>query len=145
MRRTTPLPLIAALALLVGSAEVAGAAGADMIAGNGTRASVEFAFRVVLTPSGNATGRFDSTLMSNIGLPFQGTVDCGRVSGNIGVLGGLIDGGNPDSINSRFTVMVSDGPDGIIVGNGQPNCGTEGYGAPQGLPISSGDIAVVDR
>jgi hypothetical protein len=119
--------------------------GADEITGSGQRDGVAFEFHVVLNPSGTAIGRFDSSLMSNIGVLFQGDVDCGWVSGNIGVLGGLMDGADPASPDSYFTVMVSDGPDGIIIGNGRPQWGIDGFGDPRGLPISSGEIVVVDR
>ena len=122
----------------------AAASRADMITGNGRRESVAFEFHVVLTPSGKVVGRFDSNLMSNIGVLIRGDVDCGWVTGNIGVLGGLMDGADPDSIDSYFTVMVSDGPDGIIIGTGRPDCGTTGFGAPGSLPISSGEIVVID-
>ena len=83
--------------------------------------------------------------MSNIGVLIRGDVDCGWVAGTIGVLGGLIDGADPDSPDSYFTVMVSDGPDGLIIGTGRPDCGTTGFGVPGSLPISSGEIVVIDR
>jgi Tol biopolymer transport system component len=121
------------------------ASGADMITGNGRRDSVAFEFHVVLTPPGKVVGRFDSNLMSNIDVLIKGDVDCGWVAGNIGVFGGLMDGADPDATQSYFTVMVGDGPDGIIIGTGRPDCGTTGFGVPGSLAISSGEIVVIDR
>jgi len=120
-------------------------AGGDEITGKGMRGSVAFAFRVALPQSGKVVGRFDSTLMSSSGVQIRGAVDCGWVKGKIGVLGGLMDGANPASPNSYFMVMVSDGPDGIIIGTGRPRCGIDGFGDPRSLPISSGEIVVIDR
>ncbi len=119
--------------------------GADMIMGSGVRNNTTFDFRVVISPSGSTSGRFESTLMSNTGFPVAGDVDCGWVKGNVGVFGGQIEGADPASLDSHFTIMVSDGPDGMIIGNGQPDCGTDGFGVPDSLPISSGDIVVIDR
>jgi len=145
MRRLLALITTFALLLMAGSVGVASANGADQIKGDGLRDSVAFEFHVILTPSAEVVGRFDSTLMSNAGVLFQGDVDCGWVSGNIGVFGGLMDGADPASPDGYFTIMVSDGPDGIIFGNGQPQCGTYGFGDPRSLPISMGQIVVIDR
>jgi hypothetical protein len=67
---------------------------------------------------------------------FRGDVECGWVSGNLGVFGGLMDGADPAFPDSYFTVMVSDGPDGIIIGNGRPQCGVDGFGDPGDRHIS---------
>ena len=138
-------PPLTAIRYDLDSFGVASANGADQVKGDGLRGRVAFEFHAVLTPSAKVVGRFDSTLMSNVGVLFQGDVDCGWVSGNIGVFGGLMDGADPASPNGHFTIMVSDGPDGIIIGNGRPQCGTGGYGDPRTLTISSGEIVVIDR
>jgi hypothetical protein len=41
--------------------------------------------------------------------------------------------------------MVSDRPDGMIIGTGRPDCDTTGFGDPAGLPITDGDIVVMPR
>ena len=56
-----------------------------------------------------------------------------------------MDGADPASPDGYFTVMVSDGPDGIIIANGRPHCGTSGLGVPGSLAISSSQIVVIDR
>ena len=112
------------------------AMGADTIIGSGKRGAVEFRFHVVVTPAGNAEGEYYEV---NPGVAtFRGRVDCGWVSGNIGVFGGVIDG-----TDDTFTIMVSDDPDGIIIGTGRPNCDTSGFGVL--IPITEGEITVVDR
>jgi hypothetical protein len=130
---------------VAGSHVCARLAGADEITGNGLRGSVAFGFHVILPQFGKAVGRFDSSLKGNVGVLIRGDVDCGWVKGSIGVLGGLMDGADPASPNSYFTVMVSDGPDGIIIGTGRPRCGIDGFGDPRTLAISSGEIVVIDR
>jgi hypothetical protein len=146
MKRTPWLPLAAALVLTIGAVGAVSATGADKMMGRGVKGPVTFAFAAVVSQSGQAAGRFDSNLVvSQVGVPIRGNVTCGWVRGNIGVIGGLMDGADPRFATSYFTVMVSDGPDGIIFGNGQPQCGTYGFGVPSSLPISAGQIMVVDN
>jgi hypothetical protein len=66
-------------------------------------------------------------------------IRCGSFHGNIAVVGGTSD------IGVDFVLMVTDDPDGIIVGTFRPNCDTTGFGDPASLPLSSGFIKVIDH
>lgn len=103
------------------------------IKGKGARGNVTFSFDVTIEPSGRAVGTFFANAPGIVGT--KGNVHCGSVNGHIGVFGGVIDGtGNP------FTIMVSDEPDGIIIGIGQPDCNTSGFLTP--VPITEGEITI---
>jgi hypothetical protein len=103
------------------------------VRGKGARGSVTFSFDVTIGSSGRAVGTFYANAPGIVGT--KGNVHCGSVNGHIGVFGGVIDGtGNP------FTIMVSDEPDGIIIGIGQPDCNTSGFLTP--VPITEGEITI---
>ena len=70
-------------------------------------------------------------------LVIEGPVTCAWIDRNIGVFGG-----RDDATASDFTVMVSDRPDGMIIGTGRFACDTTGFGDPASLPISDGDILI---
>ncbi len=155
MNRKLWLSLAAAVILTVGPVGVAGATGADRTSesvwrhsgmlGRGWRGSIFFRFNAVVISNGQAAGWFNSNLIDRTGVLVAGQISCGWVSGNVGVLGGLMAGADPGSPESFFTVMVSDGPDGIIIGTGRPHCDTTGFGVPGSLPITAGQITVFDR
>lgn len=109
----------------------------DVAFGRGQRPNVDFAFDAVLGASGAVDGRASVDVG---GLSFAGDIDCGSVSGDLAILGGTSDSGAVE-----FVLMVSDDPDGIIVGTGRPNCDTTGFGNPASLPLSNGNIFVFDH
>jgi hypothetical protein len=130
------LCVVAVLALFIATPSLSDAAGADVVIGHGERGIVEFSFTGVFTPSGVVKGwaRVETPTLS-----LTGKIACGSVAGNRAILGGRSDTG------VDFVLMVSDGPDGIIFGTGRPNCDTTGFGDPASLPLSTGNIRVIDN
>ena len=126
----------AVMALVSPSPVRSRAAGADVVIGHGERANAVFSFTAVFTPSGKINGR---ARVEVPGLGFTGRIECGSIHGNIAVVGGTSDSG------LDFVLMLSDNPDGIIVGTGRPNCDTTGFGDPASLPLASGFIKVIDH
>ncbi|MGH2757720.1 MAG: hypothetical protein ACRDI3_08030 [Actinomycetota bacterium] len=101
----------------------------------GYRGTLAFEIQAVLDPLGGMNGRVD------LASPFfeaKFKIDCGWTDGSIAVLGGH------DANAVAWVVMVSDNPDGLIVGNGR-DCDTTGFGNPSSLAITSGDISIVEH
>jgi hypothetical protein len=107
--------------------------------GSGLSGGLPFSFQVYIDHSGVAHGTFSGSVASPTGeLALDGVVSCGWVEGNLGVFGG-----RSDATAIDFVVMVSDRPDGMIIGTRRPACDVTGFGDPAGLPITDGDITVI--
>ena len=128
---------LAVVALLLGGIVPSSAGGADHVKGMGFRGPVEFQFFAVLTPSGNVVGRFHVNF-PGFG-PSEGRVSCGWITGNQAVIGGVSNTGE------AFTLNMTDDPDGIIFGSADTPCDTTGHGWPGSVPLTSGDIQIIDR
>jgi hypothetical protein len=128
---------LAVPALLVGGAVQSSARGADHVMGKGFRGPVEFEFFAVLTPSGNVVGRFHINF-PGFGVS-EGKVNCGWINGNQAVIGGISGSGEAVTLN------MTDDPDGIIFGSADMPCDISGHGWPGSLPLTSGDIQIIDR
>jgi hypothetical protein len=110
------------------------------ITGSGLSKGLPFNFQVWIDHSDVAHGTFSGSVPSSAGgaLVIEGAVTCAWIDGNIGVFGG-----RSEATGTDFTVMVSDRPDGMIIGTGRFGCDTTGFGDPAGLPITDGDILVI--
>jgi len=109
-----------------------------VMTGSGLSKGLPFTFQVWIDHSDVAHGTFSGTVPSPTGtLVIEGPVTCAWIEGNIGVFGGRTEPAETD-----FTVMVSDRPDGMIIGTGRFGCDTNGFGDPASLPITAGDILV---
>jgi hypothetical protein len=96
-----------------------------------------FTIDVWIDHEGGAHGLFDGSVVGASGpLHVTGPVTCAWIEGNIGVLGGRADW-------TDFVVMVSDRPNGMIIGTGRPGCDITGFGDPASSPTTDGDIHVI--
>jgi hypothetical protein len=95
-----------------------------------------FTIEVWIDHEGGAHGSFDGSVASPAGpLQVTGAATCAWIDGNIGVFGGRADW-------TDFVVMVTDRPNGMIIGTGRPGCDVTGFGDPTSAPTDDGDIRV---
>ena len=107
--------------------------------GSGVSYGFPFAFEVWIDHEGIAYGTFSGSVPGTSGpLVLEGSVTCAWIEGKIGVFAG-----RSTATGTDFTIMVSDGPDGMIIGTGRPGCDTTGFGDPTSLPITGGYIHVI--
>jgi hypothetical protein len=110
-----------------------------VISGDGTSSDgLPFLFAVSIDHSGVPHGRFSGSVPGAPPSAIEGNATCASITGNIGVIGGLIDGSTVG-----FVVVVSDQPDGMIIGIGRDNCDTTGIGDPSTAPILEGRTHVI--
>ena len=107
--------------------------------GTGTAYGYPFTFQVWIDHEGVAHGTFSGAVAGASGpVLIDGPATCAWIQGNVGAFGG-----RSTVSDTGFTVMVSDGPDGMIIGTGRPGCDTSGFGDPASLPITEGQIHVI--
>ncbi len=107
------------------------------ISGIGHLEGRPFTIDVWIDHEGGAHGVFDGSVADPSGPNHvTGAVTCARIDGNTGVFGGRADW-------TDFVVMVSDRPNGMIIGTGRPDCDTTGFGDPASSPTTDGDIHVI--
>jgi hypothetical protein len=110
-----------------------------VMSGTGTADGYPFTFQVWIDHEDVAHGSFSGKVRGESGpVLLEGPVSCAWIRGTTGVFGG-----RSTMTDTDFTIMVSDGPDGMIIGTDRPGCDTTGFGDPASLPISDGQIHVI--